>query len=198
MNAFILFKLANPSIKISHVRFLKDLHLEMTSMTQADWESLQIAQPRAEEANPREPKKHLPVLLEDWRGGNKPGHSKRRQRTCKVCSLLKVQDGKSRPGETANYCSVCKIRDAPVFLCKSIRRMYGGKPMTCFEIWHDVWNNGKVRPHNVRKRKIRGRRGGAQPRKEEASTDENSGKNTGKQSDEESDASEGQAKRSRA
>ncbi|OWY98092.1 LOW QUALITY PROTEIN: hypothetical protein PHMEG_00031231 [Phytophthora megakarya] len=73
---------------------------------------------------------------------------KRRQRSCKVCALLRT-DRKKKSYATTFYCERCSIDDAKLWLCNKIRREYKGLAKTCFEIWHDDFDAGKAVPSNL-------------------------------------------------
>ncbi|ETN01459.1 hypothetical protein PPTG_17359 [Phytophthora nicotianae INRA-310] len=103
----------------------------------------------------------MPVQTDDTRKGNTEGSRKRRQRACKVCSLLKE---KVTGGDTSFQCSTCVLtttdkrsgeaKTSPVYLCNKVKHSYDGEARTCFEIWHKCWRNGTHKPSRG-KRKIR-------------------------------------------
>ncbi|ETO83574.1 hypothetical protein F444_02432 [Phytophthora nicotianae P1976] len=84
---------------------------------------------------------HAPKQLDDWR--NRDTQPKRRQRACKVCSLLRASD--KRATTTAFFCDACS-ESGPIFLCMKPRRQIRGVAMTCWDIWHCEWRNGKLVP----------------------------------------------------
>ncbi|EGZ05821.1 hypothetical protein PHYSODRAFT_416788, partial [Phytophthora sojae] len=57
---------------------------------------------------------------------------KRRQRSCKVCALLRTEKKKSFA--TTYFCERCSVDDAKCWLCNKIRREYNGVAKPCFEI----------------------------------------------------------------
>eukprot|EP00644_Phytophthora_capsici_P005940 jgi/Phyca11/82155/gw1.2.1242.1 len=61
------------------------------------------------------------------------GIQKRRQRSCKVCALLRT-DRKKKSFATTFFCERCSIDDAKCWLCNKIRRQYKGVAKTCYEI----------------------------------------------------------------
>ncbi|KAG6623498.1 uncharacterized protein IUM83_01970 [Phytophthora cinnamomi] len=63
------------------------------------------------------------------------GMQKRRQRSCKVCALLRSDAKKSFA--TTFFCERCSLDDAKLWLCNRIRRQYKGVNKICSEIWHD-------------------------------------------------------------
>jgi hypothetical protein len=88
--------------------------------------------------------RHTAVQVDEWRQGNQRGQSKRRQRVCKVCSILRKEN--ERPAETSWNCSNCKRKGVSVYMCQKTRRHYDGERRTCFGIWHKCWKNGRAIP----------------------------------------------------
>jgi hypothetical protein len=78
------------------------------------------------------------------------GFNKRRQRSCKVCSILR-KDKNKKAFSSKFYCEECSQGEAKVYLCDRVRRMNEGNRHTCFEIWHSVWKNGVALPPNVKR-----------------------------------------------
>ncbi|RLN98170.1 hypothetical protein BBJ28_00018026 [Nothophytophthora sp. Chile5] len=74
---------------------------------------------------------------------------KHRQRSCKVCSVLRGD--RKRAFETSYYCVECTERHkgAIVFLCDKVRPHDADeyRNATCSQIWHVMWNNGADIPH---------------------------------------------------
>ena len=93
---------------------------------------------------------HVLEQSEDW--VTISGAQKRRQRSCKVCALLRTSAKKSF--STTFFCERCSVDDAKCWLCNKIRRQYKGVPKTCFEIWHDDFDNGLTIPTNLGKRVV--------------------------------------------
>ncbi|POM74075.1 Hypothetical protein PHPALM_9008 [Phytophthora palmivora] len=151
INAFIICNsrraMANLS-KLSHVKFLKQLHLELCQLREEDWVTLQnnaclqvTPSKRLQRANGRQAA-HQPMQNDEWRSDNNQQGRKRRIRVCKVCSLLKGT-GNARGGDSSIYCSECKQPNTSkkpmawrVFLCEKMRHTYNGAAMSCFDIWH--------------------------------------------------------------
>ncbi|POM71978.1 Hypothetical protein PHPALM_11389 [Phytophthora palmivora] len=122
-----------------------------TPMKRGEWYSVlqnQLLQLKAEDfaevvATPpvaSQRRKRAPVRLthaveqsEDW--VTVSGVQKRRQRSCKVCVLLRTDKKKSYA--TTCFCERCSVDNAKCWLCNKIRREYKGVAKTCFEIWHD-------------------------------------------------------------
>jgi hypothetical protein len=72
--------------------------------------------------------RHVAVQVDEWRRGNVDGQMKRRQRVCKVCSLLKG-DGE-RAAETSWHCSCCKRKGVPIYMYQRVRHVYANERMT--------------------------------------------------------------------
>ncbi|OWZ03299.1 hypothetical protein PHMEG_00024995 [Phytophthora megakarya] len=80
------------------------------------------------------------------------GVQKRRQRSCKVCALLRTDAKKSFA--TTFFCERCSLDDAKLWLCNKIRRQYKGVNKTCFDIWHDDFDAGESIPQTLGKRVV--------------------------------------------
>ncbi|KAJ0401970.1 hypothetical protein ATCC90586_003203 [Pythium insidiosum] len=93
---------------------------------------------------------HVPEQSEDW--VTVSGVQKRRQRSCKVCALLRTEKKKSFA--TTYFCERCSIDDAKLWLCNKIRREYKGMSKTCFDIWHDDFDSGLSIPPTLGKRVV--------------------------------------------
>jgi hypothetical protein len=85
---------------------------------------------------------------------------KLRQRSCKVCSVLRGD--RKRAYETTFFCEECTASrgGGNVYLCDRVRQhegdMYRG--VTCSQIWHVLWDSGKALPVNgttIRMRRTR-------------------------------------------
>ncbi|POM71616.1 Hypothetical protein PHPALM_11790, partial [Phytophthora palmivora] len=137
VNAFIILNHARTAAnksRLSHITFLKQLHLELCQISDSDWEDLL--------GSPGQP-----------RNAGK--------RACNVCSLLK---DKVAGGDTSFQCSTCtltkknektgEITKAAVYLCNKVKKSYNGQARTCFEIWHLCWKDGANKPSRG-KRKLR-------------------------------------------
>ncbi|KAE9259531.1 hypothetical protein PF008_g33339, partial [Phytophthora fragariae] len=83
---------------------------------------------------------------------------KRRQRSCKVCAVYKVQPRKY----TKYFCPECSTGNRRTYLCNVVRE---GKEKTCFHIWHDEWSNGNAIPRRLQDHKIRNRPPASRPGK---------------------------------
>jgi hypothetical protein len=185
-NAFIVFnrrRVNDGLAKHSHVKFLKQLHLELCQLDEADWAAARDSRcfqgtPTKSAARPAARRSaHTPVQNDEWRDANNSQGRKRRTRACKVCSLLKGMDD-ARGGDSSVYCGSCKLKTssknpkaARVFLCEKVRHAHGGVPMSCFDMWHKAWRNGTALPKTVNRR-IRART----PGEVDASESEEEGK----------------------
>ncbi|KAF1793345.1 PiggyBac transposable element-derived protein [Phytophthora cactorum] len=116
INACILYncrRAADGKPKLLHVQFLKRLHLELIQLKPDD--SKKMLRNHSVQPTPTKQRqsaiKHVPVWTDEWRKGNSDATRKRRQRACKVCSVLK---GTNEPwgGETTYYCAECKLETA--------------------------------------------------------------------------------------
>ncbi|RLN87528.1 hypothetical protein BBJ28_00026469, partial [Nothophytophthora sp. Chile5] len=94
---------------------------------------------------------HVLDQAEDWVVVS--GVQKRRQRSCKVCALLRT-DSKKKSFATTFFCERCSIDNAKCWLCNKIRRQYKGVGKTCFEIWHDDFDGGLAIPPTLGKRVV--------------------------------------------
>ncbi|POM73745.1 LOW QUALITY PROTEIN: Hypothetical protein PHPALM_9379 [Phytophthora palmivora] len=169
INAYIVFNARRAGTgqkKVNHVKFLKQLHLELCQLRDEDWEGLRnITSDRVELAPSKSSfhsqcPEHKRVQNDEWRPGN--NQTGRKTRVCKVCSLLKGLDD-VQGGDSSIYCSDCKLTTSSKrpkawrVLCDKPRRKHNGIPITCFDLWHQVWRNGTALPSSARKRKIRAR-----------------------------------------
>jgi hypothetical protein len=64
-----------------------------------------------------------------------------RFRVCKVCSALQIDKTKS-VGTTRAYCKECSSEKGRIYLCDKIRGTVDGNQLTCFQVWHGLWQNG--------------------------------------------------------
>ncbi|OWZ07268.1 hypothetical protein PHMEG_00020361 [Phytophthora megakarya] len=168
INIYIVYSIRQAAAnlpKLSHVKFLKQLHLELCQLHEEDWLSLQINEylqvtpSKRKRVNSRQAA-HEPVQNDEWRSRNNQQGRKRRTRACKVCSLLKGTDN-AKGGDSSVYCSECKLPHTSkkpmawrVFLCEKVRHTVDGAAMSCFDIWHKAWRNGTLLPKKASKRKI--------------------------------------------
>ncbi|POM60489.1 hypothetical protein PHPALM_30649 [Phytophthora palmivora] len=165
INPYIVYNTrreADGHTKLTHVKFLKQLHLEFIQLQERDWGALQRMQATSTKScDTIRQSYHVPVQVDEWRAG-KQGR-KRRQRACKVCSVLK-ESSEAKGGETMFYCSTYKLHSnskkatvTRVYLCNKVKHTSNGETVSCFEIWHRHWPNGSMLSPSQRKKKIRAR-----------------------------------------
>ncbi|POM60518.1 LOW QUALITY PROTEIN: hypothetical protein PHPALM_30617 [Phytophthora palmivora] len=131
------------STKLTHVKFLKQLHLEFIQLQEMQ------ATPTNAEILPGRVRTFLSKLMSGERG------RKKRQRACKVCSVLK-ESSEAKGGETTFYCSTCKLQSNS--MKATVTRVYlCNKSVSCFKIWLRHWRNGSMLPPSQRKKKIQAR-----------------------------------------
>lgn len=134
---------------LSHAKFRIRLHEQLLEMTQAKFANVR---PRnvAGDAQVCSPgfsatvTTHTIMLSND----KKPSGGTR-FRVCKVCSILHSQVPKELTAETTTavpttrwYCKECSNEKTRVYLCNTVQRDDVGNQLTCFQTWHQVWNNG--------------------------------------------------------
>ncbi|KAG4223371.1 hypothetical protein PC116_g28162 [Phytophthora cactorum] len=81
---------------------------------------------------------HTHKQFDDW--VTVSGVQKRRQRSCKVCALLRGDRNKSY--HTTFFCEDCSHGEAKCFLYPKARREYNGEAKTCFQICHEDFDGG--------------------------------------------------------
>uniref|UniRef100_H3H7T8 PiggyBac transposable element-derived protein domain-containing protein n=1 Tax=Phytophthora ramorum TaxID=164328 RepID=H3H7T8_PHYRM len=94
---------------------------------------------------------HAPEQSDDW--VTVSGVQKRRQRSCKVCALLRSSTSK-KSFQTTWFCERCSVDDAKCWLCNKIRHEYRGVMKTCYEIWHEDFDAGEAIPTHLGKRVV--------------------------------------------
>ncbi|POM70017.1 Hypothetical protein PHPALM_13628, partial [Phytophthora palmivora] len=132
-----------------------------TPMSRGDWYCVlqnQLLQLKAEDFEgvvvtpppPSQKRRRTPVRIshaleqsEDW--VTVSGVQKRRQRSCKVCALLRTNP-KKKSFATTFFCERCSVDAAKCWLCNKIRHKYQGQDKTCFAIWHEDFDCGKSIP----------------------------------------------------
>ncbi|KAG3234859.1 hypothetical protein PI124_g20097 [Phytophthora idaei] len=111
VNAYIIFREAqkrNADTPISHAEFLIQLHAEMLDLSEKDFaEHLTPQTTAVSEELPPLPHGHEPQECPEYQVVN--GVRKRRQRQCKVCSVLKRRVEERRA--TKYYCAPCSKSD---------------------------------------------------------------------------------------
>lgn len=153
VNSYIVHKAYyqnKQSRHLSHVKFMKKLHLQLCRVHGSDiyegntFGTAQPAPPPAYEPIPvgsNEATSHTTRQVDEWR--NEGTQAKRRQRTCKISSVLCPD--KQRAATTTYFCGSCREK-GPVFLCTRARRQVRGVAMTCWDVWHKEWMHGKLIP----------------------------------------------------
>lgn len=130
---------------MSHAEFRVLLHEQLLDMAASDFRpevvtridrtiDLGSPHPRLPSVTP-----HQMQMTED-----KQPSGKYRYRVCKVCSILH-EDRTVSISNSRYYCVECSTEKAKVYLCNTIRSTQSGNQLTCFQIWHQVWENGALR-----------------------------------------------------
>lgn len=130
---------------MSHAEFRVLLHEQLLDMASSDFRpsvvatidnTIDLGSP-----HPRLPSvtTHQMRMTDD-----KQASGKYRYRVCKVCSILH-EDRTVPIGNSRSYCVECSTEKARVYLCNCIRSTQSGNQLTCFQIWHQVWENGALR-----------------------------------------------------
>ncbi|ETO62522.1 hypothetical protein F444_19550 [Phytophthora nicotianae P1976] len=79
--------------KMKHVKFLKQQHMELVQLQESDWDALRSKDGTPVKAGkPTRLRAYEHVQVAKWREGNNGQERMRRQRACKVCSVLKGSD----------------------------------------------------------------------------------------------------------
>ncbi|ETO59807.1 hypothetical protein F444_21901 [Phytophthora nicotianae P1976] len=153
VNGYIVHKAYHKneqSRPLSHVKYMKKLHLQLCRLQASDMfeantfgtqqpASLPTCEPVA--VGGSQSTSHTARQVDEWR--NKGTQAERCQRTCKVCSVLRTE--KQRAETTTYFCGECSEK-GPVFLCVRARRQVRGVAITCWDLWHTEWMNGKLIP----------------------------------------------------
>ncbi|KAG2959752.1 hypothetical protein PC118_g22862 [Phytophthora cactorum] len=116
-----------------HAEFLRVLQAQMLELSAADFadQMLSPGPPAPGERVRAVPSEHKLTVFPHWQ--HVSGVRKRPQHQCKACS-----DGNKR-----------------VYFCDRVRpKHYPGNTLTCHQIWHIKWNNGKDRPRPLVSRDI--------------------------------------------
>eukprot|EP00644_Phytophthora_capsici_P009724 jgi/Phyca11/118001/e_gw1.35.144.1 len=153
VNGYIVHKAyhkTKTSRPLSHVKFMKKLHLQLCNLAAPDmYEENTFGTERPPENPTYEPistggsqtTRHTARQVDEWR--NADTQAKRRQRACKVCSVLRT--GTQRASTTTYFCGDCNDI-GPIFLCMRARRKVREVAMACWDIWHKEWANGSLIP----------------------------------------------------
>lgn len=85
----------NFTTQLTHIAFLKRLHIELTQLTEENLTgNSMFARPEFTVQGSAAFEDHRPKQLEEWR--NSLEQNKRRQRSCKVCSMLRERRQEAR------------------------------------------------------------------------------------------------------
>uniref|UniRef100_H3GUJ8 Uncharacterized protein n=1 Tax=Phytophthora ramorum TaxID=164328 RepID=H3GUJ8_PHYRM len=107
---------------------------------------------------------HVPKQGDAWREHS--GQRKRVQKNCKVCTILN-DDGK-RGATTTYYCDGCDF-PGPIYLCMKPKWPVKNAIMSCWEIWHSEYKNGKeIRANKKGRIRVRATKAAASPGKSPA------------------------------
>ena len=138
---------------LSHAQFRLLLHQQLINLTNIDFQQAPPT-PKTPTMSPSLGSSNVTTHRLEFADDKQPC-GKARYRTCKVCSILHT-DSTTNIGKTRSYCIDCSSEKSRVYLCDRIRRTEDGNHMTCFQIWHQLWQNGTTRQGE---RKIRLRSG---------------------------------------
>ncbi|POM73208.1 Hypothetical protein PHPALM_9966 [Phytophthora palmivora] len=135
---------------LTHVKYMIKLHLQLCQLHATDmYEGNTFGVPQPSTTSRNEPlpvgadkqSQHSARQVDEWH--NASTQPKRRQRACKVCSTLRTDT--QRASTTSYFCGDCS-EVGPIFLCMRARRKVREVAMTCWDIWHQEWANGKLIP----------------------------------------------------
>eukprot|EP00644_Phytophthora_capsici_P004402 jgi/Phyca11/109644/e_gw1.17.629.1 len=137
---------------MTHVQYMCKLHQQLIGLSEDDMYEENTFLPDIlveEEVFPdTEISNHSPKQNDDWRDHS--GQRKRVQKNCKVCAMR--TEGK-RGATTTYFCENCDFV-GPIYLCVKPKWLESNKMMSCWDIWHKVYKNGKEIPEAM-KTKIR-------------------------------------------
>lgn len=136
----------------THAAYLRRLHIQLLALRTINFETHLNAEDLISVPIPRQ--QHTLVNTAEFYSSSK--QHKRRQYLCKVCSAF--ADTKTKSFETSFFCQQCSDAfGGRVPLCRHVRRVESGNTLTCSQIWHDTWGDGKIIPPSLKK-KIRFRK----------------------------------------
>ncbi|GMF51073.1 unnamed protein product [Phytophthora fragariaefolia] len=148
VNAFIIHKIAirrRGKPVPAHAAFLRALHTDLINQTSEDFAG------RDDMADVvAEPFPHVAHALEKT---DQVNGAKRRQWLCDVC--FAYTGAGVRSFDTIHFCASCsRAKKGRVTLCNKPRRVQHGSSLTCAQMWHQSWKNGRVIPaelqHKIR------------------------------------------------
>jgi hypothetical protein len=124
---------------LSHAQFRTVLHEQLLSLTENDFSCNPTPTSSPSSSSPRFGR--ISVTNHRLQISNEKDETGRRR--CKVCSLLRAESGKSIR-KTRTYCVDCSSERVQVYLCDRIRNSEDNQ-LTCFQIWHQQFQNGRNR-----------------------------------------------------
>ncbi|ETP52916.1 hypothetical protein F442_02148, partial [Phytophthora nicotianae P10297] len=149
VNGLIVHNIAkrqNDERSTPHASYLRRLHKDLLALRDIHFDSHPVAEDLV--SGPVTRGDH--ALANTSNRYESDTQSKRRQYLCKVCSAH--TSGKSF--ETSYFCPTCSdYFGGRVPLCPKVRRLEEGNTLSCAQIWHDVWNDGRnipALPHQIR------------------------------------------------
>ncbi|DAZ96869.1 TPA: hypothetical protein N0F65_008830 [Lagenidium giganteum] len=110
--------------------FMKELHLQLLQLTHNDTSHAVLGAVASPQLPPVRRKTTRVAVHDEWQDIS--GSRKRRQRSCKLCSLLRGY--RERGFQTAFFCEACSDGDKRVYLCPKARRSVDGNRGTCHDI----------------------------------------------------------------
>ncbi|POM58736.1 Hypothetical protein PHPALM_36580 [Phytophthora palmivora] len=119
--------------KLSYVKFLEQLHLQLYQLREEEWEALRRGEGETDAMPSRlsQEQQQIVHLQEATAIGVLGQHSHRAQTTvANFQDYCKNIEGKKRSK---------KLNANRVFLCDKARYKHNGVFMTCFEMWHKAW-----------------------------------------------------------
>ncbi|KAE9283481.1 hypothetical protein PR003_g27115 [Phytophthora rubi] len=136
----------------THAAYLRRLYIQLVALRTINFETHLNAEDLISVPIPRQ--QHTLVNTAEFYSSSK--QHKRRQYLRKVCSAF--ADTKTKSFETSFFCQQCSDAfGGRVPLCLHVRRVESGNTLTCSQIWHDTWGDGKSIPPSLMK-KIRFRK----------------------------------------
>ncbi|GMF52674.1 unnamed protein product [Phytophthora fragariaefolia] len=153
VNAYISHKEAARlagTVAMKRGKWYSVLQNQLLQLKPEDFAGVVVTPPQRSRKRKRAPIRRTHVLQQrdDW--VTVSGIQKRRQRSCKICALLRTDT--KRKSSATFFCERCSVDDAKCWLCNEIRRYYKGVAKTCFEIWHDDFDSGQAIPAGLGKR----------------------------------------------
>ena len=116
------------------------LHEQLINLSAADFDDVPSPPTPTTARSPR-PQRSIVTNHHLEFTDDKQASGKMRYRVCKVCSL-RQSDRNQTIGRSRAYCVECSTEKSRVYLCDRIRGSEDGNHMTCFQIWHQLWQNG--------------------------------------------------------